>query len=231
MAGAVPLAAFAISIPRAISLAAPSPCTRAGITVTRAPCQRPRYDRIRAPYTPISAPFERREKGGGTEELTEYDVTRYLSRGRNLVAIRAKNTRGATAGLAARVLIREAGEDWVSYSTDETWKANVRALPLWNTNLYNDGRWPEACRCANVCLWNRHMQTFDYLNRQVTLNRRQTKLESDGSFRLVVAAEDPGVPNWLDTEGRGFGLVFFRYMLPEGEIETPRAKLVALSLA
>jgi hypothetical protein len=94
--------------------------------------------------------------------------------------------------------------------------------------LVIDGRWPDDCRSANVCLWNRHMQTFDYLNRQVTLNRKQTKREADGSFRIVVAAEDPGHPNWLDTEGRGFGLVFFRYMLPEGEIEKPRAELVSL---
>ncbi len=94
--------------------------------------------------------------------------------------------------------------------------------------LLIEGRWPEDCRSANVCLWNRHMQTFDYLNRQVTLNRKQTKLEADGSFRLVVAADDPGLPNWLDTEGRSFGLVFFRYMLPEGEIEQPRARLVSI---
>ena len=94
--------------------------------------------------------------------------------------------------------------------------------------LMIEGRWPDDCRCANVCLWNRHMQTFDYLNRSVSLNRKQTKLEADGSFRMVVAAEDPGVPNWLDTEGRAFGLVFFRYMLPESEIETPRAELVSL---
>jgi hypothetical protein len=94
--------------------------------------------------------------------------------------------------------------------------------------LVIDGRWPADCRSANVCLWNRHMQTFDYLNRQVTLNRKQTTLEADGSFRIVIAHEDPGVPNWLDTEGRAFGLVFFRYMLPESEIDTPRARLVPL---
>lgn len=94
--------------------------------------------------------------------------------------------------------------------------------------LVIDGRWPEDCRCANVCLWNRHMQTGDYLNRQVSLNRKQTRCEADGRFRIVIAAEDPGHPNWLDTEGRGFGLVFFRYMLPESEIETPQAELVPL---
>ena len=93
--------------------------------------------------------------------------------------------------------------------------------------LLIEGRWPDDCRTANVCLWNRHMQTYDYLNRQVTLNRLQTQVEPDGGFRIVIAHEDPGIPNWLDTEGRIFGLVFFRYMLPEGPIETPHAQLVA----
>jgi hypothetical protein len=92
--------------------------------------------------------------------------------------------------------------------------------------LVIDARWPE-CRCANVSLWNRHLQTYDYAHRQVSLNRAQTQVNSDGGFRVVIAHSDPGVPNWLDTEGRPFGLVFWRYMLPEGEIETPRAKVVA----
>ncbi len=89
------------------------------------------------------------------------------------------------------------------------------------------GRWPE-CRCANVVLWNRHQQTYDYTTRQVSLNRAQTKLETDGSFRIVLAPRDPGVPNWIDTEGWPFGIVFWRFMLPDGEVETPVATLVGL---
>jgi hypothetical protein len=89
------------------------------------------------------------------------------------------------------------------------------------------GRWP-TCRFANVCLWNRHQQTYDYTTRCVSLNRTQTQLEPDGSFRILLAGRDPGVPNWIDTEGRPFGLVFWRFMLPEGDIETPTAELVAL---
>ncbi|MDJ0852577.1 MAG: DUF1214 domain-containing protein [Myxococcota bacterium] len=88
------------------------------------------------------------------------------------------------------------------------------------------GRWPADCRMANVCLWTRHMQTYDYTSRPVSLNRVQTRTEPDGSFRIVLAHRDPGVPNWLDTEGRPFGLVFFRYMLPEGDVETPVGELV-----
>ncbi|MAE96476.1 MAG: hypothetical protein CL910_17655 [Deltaproteobacteria bacterium] len=90
------------------------------------------------------------------------------------------------------------------------------------------GRWP-ACRCANVSLWNRHLQTFDYANRSASLNRKQTVLEPDGSFRIVIAHRDPGVPNWLDTEGRAFGMVFWRFMLPEGEIAKPEAERVSFA--
>jgi len=91
--------------------------------------------------------------------------------------------------------------------------------------LVMTARWPK-CRCANVDLWTRHQMTYDYANRSVSLNRAQTVHDADGSFRVVIAHQDPGVPNWLDSEGRAFGVVFWRYMLPEGEIETPRAEVV-----
>ena len=89
-------------------------------------------------------------------------------------------------------------------------------------------RWPE-CRFGNVCLWNRFQQTYDYANRPVSLNRTQARLEEDGSLRIVIAHRDPGVPNWLDTEGHPFGIVFWRFMLPEGEMETPQAEVVSIS--
>jgi hypothetical protein len=87
------------------------------------------------------------------------------------------------------------------------------------------GRWP-TCRCANISLWTRHMQTFDYMNRQVSLNRAQTQLDADGGFEMVIAHSDPGHPNWLDTEGRPFGMVFWRFMLVEGEVVRPTAEVV-----
>jgi hypothetical protein len=90
------------------------------------------------------------------------------------------------------------------------------------------GRWPD-CRFGNVCLWNRFQQTFDYVDRCVSLNRTQTQLERDGSFKMILAHDDPGLPNWMDTEGNLFGLVFWRFFLVEGEVETPKAELVKFS--
>jgi hypothetical protein len=90
------------------------------------------------------------------------------------------------------------------------------------------GRWPE-CRFASVALWTRYLQTYDYAHRSAGLNRASTVLEPDGSFRMVLAHEDPGVPNWIDTEGKGFGMAFWRFFLPEGEVDTPLATVVKLA--
>jgi hypothetical protein len=87
------------------------------------------------------------------------------------------------------------------------------------------GRWP-VCRCAVFCLWNRFQQTYDYSHRTVSLNRAQTVLDDDGRFTMVLAHRDPGVPNWIDTEGRPLGLGFWRFMLVEGDVETPQARVV-----
>ena len=94
--------------------------------------------------------------------------------------------------------------------------------------LVIEGRFPR-CRFASVVLWNRYLQSYDYANRTVSLNRKQTVLRPDGSFAMVLAAEDPGVPNWIDTEGRISGSVYWRFLLPEGHIETPRGRVVEIA--
>ena len=45
-------------------------------------------------------------------------------------------------------------------------------------------------------------------------------------MRIVVAHRDPGVDNWLDTEEHGFGTIYWRFLLHEGEIEQPRCRVV-----
>ena len=64
-------------------------------------------------------------------------------------------------------------------------------------------------------MWNRHLQTYDFAHRQVSLNRAQTTLDADGAFSIVIAHEDPGVPNWLDTEGHAKGSIFWRFFLAD----------------
>ncbi len=85
--------------------------------------------------------------------------------------------------------------------------------------LVIEGRFPK-CRFGSVALWNRFMQTYDYQNYQVSLNRKQTKLLPDGSFRIIISSQDPGVPNWINTVGAPSGTIYVRYVLPE---EAPQA--------
>lgn len=53
--------------------------------------------------------------------------------------------------------------------------------------------------------------TVDYLNRQSSLNPKQIRADSDGTFRAVISAQDPGVPNWLDNGGYRSGMIQGRW--------------------
>lgn len=97
-----------------------------------------------------------------------------------------------------------------------------------NEALEIRGRFPR-CRFANVMVWNHHMQTPPYPGRRVSLNRRQVRYESDGSFRIVIAHRNPGVPNWIDTGGAPSGTIFWRIQLPEEELAPLRTRVYALS--
>lgn len=81
--------------------------------------------------------------GEAVRKLDEYDISKQLVRGVNIIAIKVINKAGDSAALAARITIKENGQ-WSSHSTDTTWKTSRRALPLWNTALYKDQAWALA---------------------------------------------------------------------------------------
>ncbi|HEU5307692.1 MAG TPA: DUF1214 domain-containing protein [Acidimicrobiia bacterium] len=81
-------------------------------------------------------------------------------------------------------------------------------------------------RFTNVMLWNRHMQTLEYAHRRSSLNSAQIAYEPDGSYTVVVAHRDPGVPNWLDTGGHRVGTIFWRYLLPETDPPVAECEVV-----
>ena len=96
--------------------------------------------------------------------------------------------------------------------------------------LVVEARWPK-CVYANVMFWNRFQQTGDYRYRSCSLNRKQMKADAGGRFSFVVSPKNPGpkVANWIDTEGQLFGSLYWRFLLPEGDIEKPVTRLVPLS--
>jgi putative heme-binding domain-containing protein len=80
-------------------------------------------------------------RGETAKKLDEYDVSGFLKAGTNTIAVKVVNQRGRTAGLVARVMIKDGDKQWRTFSTDNSWRTNLRPLPLWNSPLYNDRRW------------------------------------------------------------------------------------------
>jgi hypothetical protein len=113
------------------------------------------------------------------------------------------------------------------------WAAGDAAYAMGSFQLADDqalvieGRSP-ACAFWNVCLWNQLLHTYDYAYERVTLNGGQIVPEPDGSWRVVVAACDPGHSNWLSTAGHPQGRIWFRWFLPEETPERPRTRVVGL---
>jgi hypothetical protein len=68
--------------------------------------------------------------------------------------------------------------------------------------------------------------SMDYLYRPVSYTPSRTATDADGRVRLVMAHRDPGVHNWLDTQGFQRGNLTYRHML-EGEPAVLDTRVVA----
>ena len=71
-------------------------------------------------------------------------------------------------------------------------------------------------------------ESLDVANRLTSLNDVQVIVDVDGLVRVVVAATDPGLTNWLDTEGRADGLLSYRWVWSE-TTPVPRCQVVSLA--
>ncbi|MCT2401093.1 DUF1214 domain-containing protein [Novosphingobium mangrovi (ex Huang et al. 2023)] len=59
------------------------------------------------------------------------------------------------------------------------------------------------------------MGSMDFLHRPVSYTPARTKVDADGVVRLVIAHDDPGVHNWLDTQGFSDGNLTYRNLLTQ----------------
>ena len=60
---------------------------------------------------------------------------------------------------------------------------------------------------------HRHrMDSGAFADHLTSTNGEQAHVDADDRVRLVVAATDPGGPNWIDTQGRPEGLLVYRYV-------------------
>ena len=94
--------------------------------------------------------------------------------------------------------------------------------------------WPATGNYRGIQLTDLWFSSLEYANRQTSLSGDQLVASADGSATIVIAAHDPGVPNWLDTTGPRRGCVLVRYDgtggTPLPAEHQPTAQLVPLAL-
>ena len=90
---------------------------------------------------------------------------------------------------------------------------------------------PPATRYWSVTLENIWHECIDPRRRHSSITNAAAVARADGTVRVVAAASDPGVPNWIDTGGRHRGWVLLRWLdnpsappvttrvVPLGEVE------------
>jgi hypothetical protein len=67
------------------------------------------------------------------------------------------------------------------------------------------------CEIWNLQLDNYWMESLDYRYLSVHVNSHTARYEPDGSLKVMIAAEDPGIANFLDTAGHTSGTMLLRW--------------------
>ena len=84
---------------------------------------------------------------------------------------------------------------------------------------------PPECDYWNFQLANIWTECLDKRYEPISVNKHSAVLEPDGSVRIVVAHEDPGVANWVSTTGHAHGIMGVRWVraqshpMPETRVE------------
>ncbi len=87
---------------------------------------------------------------------------------------------------------------------------------------------PPECEHWNFQLNNYWMESLDYRHYRIHTNKHHAHLEDDNSVRLIVAHENPNLPNWIETAGHTSGTMCFRWVRAR-EHPRPHTRLVKLN--
>ncbi|MBW2270353.1 MAG: DUF1214 domain-containing protein [Deltaproteobacteria bacterium] len=132
-----------------------------------------------------------------------------------------KSFAAATPNVAGEVRSTPGGADNIAYGSCFWDLADDEALLL-------------TCEVPVARYWNFTIHTMtwlesgDFPRRQTSLTGDQVTLDGDGLVRIVLSKEDPGVPNWIDSEGRPQGLLAYRWVWAK-TMPTPTARVVKVA--
>jgi hypothetical protein len=93
---------------------------------------------------------------------------------------------------------------WFHLRDDEAIKIEGRDVP---------------CRYWSCQILTRYLESGDFRHHRVGINNRQAKLAADGSFVIYASHENPGVDNWISTQGYENGHILIRTLLADPLME------------
>ncbi|GAA0956640.1 DUF1214 domain-containing protein [Actinocorallia libanotica] len=83
------------------------------------------------------------------------------------------------------------------------------------------------CEYFNFVLQNFWVESLDYHRTNIYINNHTAKLNEDGTLTIVVAAEDPGYGNWINTDSHSEGTWALRWIKAESH-PIPTSKVIKL---
>ena len=127
----------------------------------------------------------------------EHSLTFWSGYQQRMLADQPANEFGVPAPAGRGVLDILYSHAGVSLADDEALVVTLEQAdaPMWDIQLYNRP-WYEA---------------LDFANRVTCLNHRLAHVDDEGAVRIVISNRDPGLANWLDTEGRADVLATIRW--------------------
>ncbi len=83
---------------------------------------------------------------------------------------------------------------------------------------------PECCYWG-IQTWNFLMQSTDYKNYKVCINKGTAKANDDGSYTVYLSHQPMEVDNWISTAAYNEAIIFCRWLLAEEMPEQPTVEL------
>lgn len=83
-----------------------------------------------------------------------------------------------------------------------------------------------ACVYWGMQTWNYLMQSMDYKNHKVSINKGEARPNADGSYTTYLSHKPMDVNNWVSTAGYKEAVMFFRWLLADEMPEQPTVELL-----
>ncbi len=113
----------------------------------------------------------------------------FLLEGKNLIAVKATNKEGTSAGLTARIFLQKKGGPAIAYVSDETWVTSAVDGPLWEKDRFDDSKWLKAHSFGELGVarpW------LDQITAEDGSSARRFAVVKDFRIERVVAPNDTG---------------------------------------